>query len=232
MPPAADAGELAREASRAERVYEAQRTRHDITRHEQELAAARGVENPDAKKMADLEKALAEARKQHDAAQAALGQPSEQYTRFGPVYPTTSTGRRGPGEMDRFVKQSADGRVAINQMWMRHFGSPLVPTVFDFGLNGKRPTHPALLDWLAVELVDHGWRMKPIHRLIVTSTAYRMASTPSAAEANRQRDPENLYFWRQNVRRMEAEIVRDSTLAVADALDPTMFGPDWIRTRA
>ena len=111
-------------------------------------------------------------------------------------------------------------------MWMRHFGSPLVPTVFDFGLNGKRPTHPALLDWLAVELVDHGWRMKPIHRLIVTSTAYRMASTPSAAEANRQRDPENLYFWRQNARRMEAEIVRDSTLAVADALDPTMFGPE------
>ena len=65
--------------------------------------------------------------------------------------------------------------MAINHIWMRHFGSPLVPTVFDFGLNGKPPTHPALLDWLAVELMDHGWRMKPIHRLIVTSTAYRMS---------------------------------------------------------
>jgi hypothetical protein len=116
-------------------------------------------------------------------------------------------------------------RVAINHIWLRHFGGPLVPTVFDFGLNGKRPTHPALLDWLAVELMEQGWKMKAIHRLLVTSKAYRMQSS-SADEANRARDPENMYLWRMNPRRMEAEVVRDSTLRVSDGLDPTMFGPD------
>ena len=108
---------------------------------------------------------------------------------------------------------------------MRHFGSPLVPTVFDFGLNGKQPTHPGLLDWLAVELMDQGWSMKPIHRLIVTSSAYRMQSSTSS-ETNRQRDPENVYLWRMNSRRMEAEVVRDSVLHVARGLDLTMLGPD------
>ena len=116
-------------------------------------------------------------------------------------------------------------RVAVNHIWLRHFGAPLVPTVFDFGLNGKPPTHPALLDWLAVELMDGGWRMKSIHRLLVTSTAYQVQSTGERAE-NRARDPENAYLWRMNPRRMEAEVVRDSTLRVSGSLDATMFGPE------
>ena len=98
---------------------------------------------------------------------------------------------------DRVAANPLTARVAINHIWMRHFGTPLVPTVFDFGLNGKRPTHPQLLDWLAVELMDQDWRMKPIHRLIVTSTAYRMQSSTSD-EANRTRNPENIYLWRMN----------------------------------
>jgi hypothetical protein len=110
-------------------------------------------------------------------------------------------------------------------MWMRHFGAPLVASVFDFGANGAAPTHPELLDWLAVELLDQGWRMKPIHRLMVTSAAYRLQST-SADAGNLARDPENRYLWRANPRRMEAEVVRDSTLAVAGALDATMGGPE------
>ena len=84
-----------------------------------------------------------------------LEQPLENYTRFGPVYPTTSTGRRLA--LARWIADRNNpltARVAINHIWMRHFGSPLVPTVFDFGLNGKPPTHPALLDWLAVELMS------------------------------------------------------------------------------
>ena len=128
---------------------------------------------------------------------------------------------------------------------MRHFGSPLVPSVFDFGLNGKRPTHPQLLDWLAVEFMNGdqsqkseipnpksqithpAWRMKHIHRLIVTSNAYRQqSSTLGADESNRAIDPDNLYLWRMNVRRMEAEIIRDSTLFVAGRLDKTMAGPE------
>jgi hypothetical protein len=121
---------------------------------------------------------------------------------------------------------------------MRLFGSPLVPSVFDFGLNGKAPLHPQLLDWLAVELMEPAttagqssgggpWRMKHIHRLIVTSDAYRRQSTSAgSSDPNRAIDPDNLYLWRMNVRRMEAEIIRDSTLAVAGRLDPKMGGPE------
>jgi hypothetical protein len=112
---------------------------------------------------------------------------------------------------------------------MRHFDAPLVASVFDFGINGRPPTHPQLLDWLAVELMENGWRMKPLHRLMVTSRAYRLASTAaddSAATADLAADPENRYLWRAHPRRMEAEVVRDSTLAVAGALDATMGGPE------
>jgi hypothetical protein len=172
-----------------------------------------------------VETRLAAARKAHEAAQLALGKPSDTYARFGPVYPKTSTGRRTA--LARWIASPNNpltARVAINHIWMRHFGSPLVGSVFDFGLNGRRPTHPALLDWLAVELVEQEWRMKPIHRLIVTSAAYRMQSS-SANESNRMLDRENVYLWRMNPRRMEAEVVRDSTLVVAGSLDTTMYGP-------
>ncbi len=116
-------------------------------------------------------------------------------------------------------------RVAVNQIWMRHFGEPLVPTVFDFGRNGQPPTHPELLDWLAVELVEGDWRMKPIHRLIVTSAAYRMDSA-ATSEANLAGDPENRYLWHANPRRMEAELVRDSTLHLAGSLDLAIGGAE------
>jgi hypothetical protein len=112
-------------------------------------------------------------------------------------------------------------------MWLRHFGDGLVPTVFDFGVNGKPPANPALLDWLAVEFVERGWSMKAIHRLIVTSDAYRRQSSSSQAEqANLAIDPDNRHLWRFKVRRMEAELVRDSVLHAAGKLDATMGGPD------
>jgi len=115
----------------------------------------------------------------------------------------------------------------VNQMWLRHFGDGLVPTVFDFGLNGKAPTNQALLDWLAVEFMDRGWSMKATHRLIVTSDAYRRQSSPSAADAsNAAIDPDNRHLWRFKVRRMEGELVRDSVLACAGSLDTTMGGAD------
>ncbi|MFO0847536.1 MAG: DUF1553 domain-containing protein [Gemmataceae bacterium] len=119
-------------------------------------------------------------------------------------------------------------RVAVNHIWLRHFGQPLVPTVFDFGRNGQPPTHPQLLDWLAVDLMDNGWSMKRLHRLIVTSKAYKMASAPSgpAFDADRTADPDNVSLWRANARRLEAEAVRDAVLAVAGKLDLTAGGPD------
>ena len=99
-----------------------------------------------------------------------------------------------------------------------------MPRVFDFGRNGPLPTHPALLDWLAVDLMEHGWSMKHTHRLLVTSNAYRMAATPDGANLAADRD--NKYYWRMNSRRMEAEVVRDCLFYVAGKLDLTMYGPD------
>src|SRR5439155_8507949 len=115
-------------------------------------------------------------------------------------------------------------RVAVNHIWLRHFGQALVPSVFDFGRNGQPPTHPALLDWLAAEFMERGWSMKALHRLIVTSSAYRMDSTPDAADLAADRD--NRYLWRMAPRRVEAEVVRDSIFHAAGKLDLTMGGPD------
>lgn len=226
-PAAEDAKSLAREASRAERVYNVEQTRHNVPRAEHELAAAKkSTDKAAKKKIAAAQANLAKAQKARGAAQAALGKASENYTHFGKVYPATSTGRRAT--LARWIASKNNpltARVAVNQIWMRHFGSPLVASVFDFGLNGKKPTHPELLDWLAVELMEQGWRMKAIHRLIVTSSAYRAQSAGTDA-SNLARDPENRFLWRANPRRMEAEAVRDSTLRVADALDVTMGGPE------
>src|SRR5262249_24391423 len=101
---------------------------------------------------------------------------------------------------------------------------PLAPSVFDFGKNGQKPTHPALLSWLADEFMARGWSMKAMHRLIVTSNAYRMASTPDEANATIDRD--NKYLWRMNSRRLEAEVVRDAVFYVAGNRDLTRGGPD------
>jgi hypothetical protein len=110
---------------------------------------------------------------------------------------------------------------------MRHFGKPLVPTVFEFGLNGKPPSHSELLDWLAVELMENGWSQKHLHRLMVLSNAYRMDSTaPISDNENAAVDPDNILLWRMNSRRMESEVVRDSLLAVTGGIDATMGGPD------
>jgi mono/diheme cytochrome c family protein len=232
VPPAPNAKELSLAAGRAEREHTLRAAELAVLQAEDKLASARAAEKPQddksKKAVADSETALVNAKKSLDAAREALSQPLENYTRFGPVYPATSTGRRtalAAAIVDR--QNPLTARVAINQMWMRHFGTPLVPTVFDFGLNGKPPTHPELLDWLAVEFMENGWKMKPIHRLIVTSNAYRQQSTISEETApNKTVDPDNVFVWRMNVRRMEAEIVRDSTLHIAGSLDRTMGGEE------
>src|SRR5262249_25495624 len=143
----------------AERRHSLLAAEQNLLTAEQKLAAARALPNPEddktKKAIADADAALDAATKARDAARDALDQPLENYTRFGPVYPTTSTGRRLA--LARWIadrKNPLTARVAINHIWMRHFGSPLVPTVFDFGLNGKPPSHPDLLDWLAVELMS------------------------------------------------------------------------------
>lgn len=114
-------------------------------------------------------------------------------------------------------------RVMVNRLWHHHFGQGIVATPSDFGVQGQRPTHPELLDWLAVDLIHNGWHLKRLHRLIMTSAAYRQS-----VESDDQRltlDPENTWLWRRTPRRLEAEAIRDSLLAVSGLLDPTPFGP-------
>jgi hypothetical protein len=112
-------------------------------------------------------------------------------------------------------------RVIVNRLWQHHFGRGLVATPNDFGIRGERPTHPELLDWLATELVRSGWSLKHMHRLMVLSATYQQASTFRETP----KDPDNRLLWRMNRRRMEGEALRDSTLAVAGTLTPTLGGP-------
>jgi len=116
-------------------------------------------------------------------------------------------------------------RNIVNRVWHYHFGQGIVATPSDFGRMGAPPTHPELLDWLAVEFRDGGGSLKALHRLIVNSAAYRQSSTGS--EAFGAIDSGNQSLWRQNRRKLEAEAVRDAVLAVAGTLDLTMGGPGW-----
>src|SRR5206468_1186641 len=102
-------------------------------------------------------------------------------------------------------------------------GRGIVATPSDFGAQGEKPTHPELLDWLAGELIRNGWRLKPIHKLIMTSAVYMQ--TGVSDEARAAQDRENMLFWRHPAPRLEAEVIRDAMLAVSGALDPTMYGP-------
>ncbi len=114
-------------------------------------------------------------------------------------------------------------RVMANRLWQYHFGRGIVTSPNNFGLQGDAPTHPELLDWLASQLVAGGWRLKPLHKLIMMSSTYRMSS--QGAPQGLARDPTNRLFWRFNMRRLSAEEVRDSILAVNGSLNPKMFGP-------
>ncbi|MEE8469641.1 MAG: DUF1549 and DUF1553 domain-containing protein [Planctomycetota bacterium] len=120
-------------------------------------------------------------------------------------------------------------RVIVNRLWYHHFGRGIVATPSDFGAQGEPPTHPELLDWLACELIEGGWRLKPIHRLILGSATWRqsssMATDGAGTARNFARDPQNIFGWRHRLRRVEAEVLRDSMLAVSGRLDPRLFGP-------
>ena len=186
----------------------------------------------------------AQAKAADDAARKAMENPGEAYTplvgsvktrennletdvnRLKP-FPKESTGRRAA--FARWVVDRQNplaARVAVNHIWARYFGQPLVASVFDFGRKGAAPTHPALLDWLAVEMMEGGWRMKYVHRLIVTSNAYRMTtSSLGAVDANLKNDADNRYYCRMNAKRMESQVVRDSLLHLAGDLDLKLGGP-------
>jgi hypothetical protein len=191
------------------------------------LTARRELSLQPMNKQAEGIKKVAEAEKALEKAETAVKQgPSTAYAkRSVPIYPQTSTGRRLA--LARWIVSRDNplaARVAMNHIWLRHFGQAIVPSVFDFGQNGRRPSHPALLDWLAAEFMDRNWSMKEMHRLILTSNTYRMASTTDPNDAAIDKD--NTYLWHMPSRRMEAEVVRDCLFFLAGNLDLRMGGPD------
>ena len=237
----APAGELAcliAAAVRAERVAAVAKADEDACR------ARLAVLQATREKKAGAEEKVAAAQAALEAARKTLDMPGTAYTPLPGArktlesnieteesrrkpFPETSTGRRSA--LARWItdpRNPLPARVAVNHLWARHFGRALVPTVFDFGRNGTPPTHPELLDWLAVELVEQGWSMKHIHRLIVTSNTYRLTSSSAGvAGETGAADPDNRFYWRANPTRMEAQLVRDSLLYLGGELDLTRGGP-------
>ena len=251
----------------AERHVQVEKNAQAILVAEKSLLIATGD------KKAAAEKAVQDARTAHEKSLSALEaeiKPEDKFTRMTGaawtptrffnsgkddpevMFSSTSTGRRtalANWLTDR--RNPLTARVAVNHIWTRHMGQPLVPTVFDFGRKGTPPVHQELLDWLAAELIDSGWSMKHLHELIVESAVYRMSSsvrTYGIAEGEFGRngdgestasspdllvspspslmsDPENRYWWRRVPIRMESQLVRDSLLSMAGILDSTMGGP-------
>ena len=141
-----------------------------------------------------------------------------------PIQGRASTGRRTA--LAKLLTDPANpltARVIVNRVWQYHFGKGIVATPSDFGIKGEQPTHPALLDWLASEFVSHGWSMKYLHRLIMTSATYCQSSASRSDAA--KVDPENKLLWRFPIHRLEGEAIRDSALSVAGLLNPKMSGP-------
>jgi len=237
-PPAGNATKLARAAARLEKQAAVAAAEENLARAEADLLRAGGAAKPPAEQKRNAARtALEQARK-------TAANPGETYTPLrgslktvennleneasrSKPFPVTSTGRRSAlAQWIADPRHPLTARVAVNHVWLRHFGKPLVPTVFEFGRKGLPPTHPALLDYLAVELMDNGWSLKHLHRLIVTSDAYcRSSSAAGAPPANLERDRENRWYWRGSPVRLEAQAVRDSLLSLAGELDLTMGGP-------
>ena len=121
-------------------------------------------------------------------------------------------------------------RVIVNRLWLHHFGRGLVATPNDFGRQSDPPSHPELLDWLALRLIENGWKLKPMHKLILSSATWRQASRFSPEKA--RKDQENRLLWRFLPRRLDGEVIRDSLLSVSGMLDDTMYGKGTLDERS
>ena len=243
---AGDAEDSSRQAAEAERQVAVETARLSGAQADRALAEAlrKSADDPQrAKAVQQAEQQRATADRALNTAEQALQSSSTEYTPLSPQYPKQSTGRRAA--LARWIVNPTNPltpRVAVNHIWLRHFGRALVETTENFGLNGSSPTHPKLLDWLAVELIqqqpakettaarpdDTGlWRMKRLHRLVVTSNTYRMKSgTDGLEHPNYAEDRDNEFLWRFQPSRMEAEVVRDSILHTAGNLDRSIGGKE------
>ena len=146
------------------------------------------------------------------------------YQLIKPAWTTDTSGRRLA--LARWLVQPnhpLTARVMVNRIWQHHFGTGLVATPGDFGHTGARPSHPELLDWLATEFVRQGWSLKAMHKLMMTSAAYRQNSRFD--RSRQDADPDNVLLSGFTMRRLDADAIRDSILKVARRLDTTPFGP-------
>jgi hypothetical protein len=147
------------------------------------------------------------------------------------TFPTDDPGIPTSGRRLAFAKWLTDAntpnplfvRSLINRVWMHHFGKGIVNTPSDFGKLGSPPSHPKLLDWLGWELVEHDWSLKHLHRVILTSVAYRQSSVRSPTRESI--DPDNRFYSRKDIARVDAEVLRDSLLALSGSLSPNLYGP-------
>lgn len=163
----------------------------------------------------------------------ALETPAHVASDYPAVYASVSSGRRLALARWMTSRQNPlTARVAVNHVWMRHFGTPLVESVFDFGLRCKKPLHADLLDFLAADFIESGWSFKHLHRRIVTSDAYRLNSSKRNADSRTLgADPENQYYWRADGRRMESQLLRDALLQLSADLIPHWVDLRSTRTR-
>jgi mono/diheme cytochrome c family protein len=152
------------------------------------------------------------------------GTPAE----FGSTVTSDAQRRSALAEWTTSESNPLTARVIVNRLWHWHFGQGIVSTPSDFGFGGGQPSHSKLLDWLAMELVRHNWRLKHIHRLIVTSETYQQVSVDHRNRSGRsQIDADNRLLWRMNPRRLEAEAIRDSVLTVSGKLNRQAYGPGY-----
>ena len=237
------AGELAA-AAKATRKAALARADHELARADHELARLSALAKPDKKKLAEAEKKLKAARASRGKTQEALKKTDREYVslkgslkaletpahklgQYAPTYSRKSSGRRTA--LAKWIGSRGNpltARVAVNHIWMRHFGEPLVEQVFDFGRRAKEPEHLELLNYLAADFMENGWSMKRLHKLLMTSEAYRRSSSNAGADAEAiSSDPDNHLYWRMNPRRMESQIIRDSALHLAAELRAQLGGP-------
>lgn len=220
-----DPAALARAAAKAQMFHQLCSAKQQHEQAERSLVAAKSKADAAASKKAEA--AMVAAKKQLAEADKRHASPPATHAPLSPVYPGKSSGRRKALALWATSRDNPlTARVAVNHIWLRHFGQPLVPSVFDFGRNGKPPTHPGLLDWLAVELMESNWSMKRLHRLIVTSRTYRSASSTPLDDRGLAKDADNRWLWRYPSRRLEAEAIRDAMLFTAGALDGKVGGKE------
>ena len=233
---------IKRQADEAAVRYRIARARADVALREWELGVVDAEKEE--KKQAEAKKKLEQAKSTLEALEEERSRGELVYTSLRPSLKAlespaeTEASRRKPyaqrttGRRTALAKWVTDrrnpltARVAVNHIWLRHFGQSFVSEMTDFGRRSAAPVQQDLLDHLAVYLMENDWRMKPLHRLIVTSAAYRRSSSTRGADPTTlERDPDNDYYWRRRPVRMESQVVRDSMRHLAGALDLAIGGP-------